>query len=150
MPDEHPPHPPFRYFADPVCVGALIRYAVNRFVLKPNGAGGVFVRWYLNDLLCLPLLLPMVLYAQRRIGLRRCDAYPRTWEMLQHWLVFSVVFEWIVPSFPAWFRSTADPLDVVAYLVGGIGALLWWKHRQRIVVTCRRFYDPGGEPVPVV
>jgi hypothetical protein len=69
----------------------------------------------------------MILYAQRRIGLRRHDAPPRTWEILQHWLVFSVVFEIVIPRFPRHFRSTADPLDVVAYLVGGAVAAALWK-----------------------
>ena len=43
------------------------------------------------------------------------------------WAVFSVVFEWIVPSFPTWFRSTADPFDVLAYAAGGFTAHLRWR-----------------------
>lgn len=120
------PRGPFRYVADPVCLASLWLYLTNRLILKPLDLGGVISRHYLNDLLCLPLLLPMILYAQRRIGLRRHDSPPRTWEIVQHWLVFSIVFEVVIPRFPQLFRSTADPLDVVAYLVGGAIAAAFW------------------------
>ena len=121
---------PFSYITDPLCVGALLVYATNRWLFRPYGISGEFGRSYLNDVLCLPLLLPMILYAQRRLGVRRHDGAPRLWEVLQHWGVFSVVFELVLPSFPRWFASTADPLDVVAYLAGGIGGWLWWSRRN--------------------
>ena len=111
---------PFRYAADPVCVGAVLLYAVNRWALKPHGVGGAFTHGYLNDVLCLPLFLPPILFAQRLLRLRRHDGRPRLWEVLQHWLVFSLVFEVVLPRYPQWFRTTADPLDVVAYLAGGL------------------------------
>jgi hypothetical protein len=138
---------PFRYFTDPLCVGSLIVYAANRWIFKPWDLCGEFGSYYLNDLLCLPLLLPIILYAQRRLGLRRHDAAPRLWEVIQHWLVFSVVFELVLPSYPQWFRTTADPLDVAAYLAGGIGAWLWWSRRAGVVDPRGRFYHSGGEPV---
>jgi hypothetical protein len=146
-----PPAPvrPFRYYADPVCVASLVAYALNRFVLKPNGVGGDFVRCYLNDLLCLPLFLPTILYVQRRLGLRRTDAFPRAWEVVQHWLVFAVVFEVVLPRYPTWFRTTADPLDAVAYLVGGLAALLIWSRSRRVVDPPGQLYDPAGERVVV-
>jgi hypothetical protein len=139
----------FRYFADPLCVAALLIYAANRWLFKPWGVGGNFGLSYLNDVLCLPLLLPMILYVQRRLGLRGSDAPPRPWEILQHWVIFSVVFELILPRYPGWFRTTADPLDVVAYLAGGIGGWLWWSGRVGIVRPRGRFYYPGKEPVAV-
>jgi hypothetical protein len=117
----------FRYFADPICIAALIIYPINRWVLKPYGLSGAFGTCYLNDLLCLPLFLPMILYVQRRIGLRLHDGPPRMWEILQHWAIFSVLFEAILPRYPRYFRSVADPVDVVAYLAGGITAWLCWQ-----------------------
>lgn len=116
----------FRYIADPVCIASVALYAVNRWFLKPNGIGGVFTAGYLNDVLCLPLFLPLILFVQRVVRLRNHDGYPLAWEVLQHWLVFSVVFEVVIPRFPQYYRSTADPLDVVAYFAGGLVSWLYW------------------------
>src|SRR4051812_26147609 len=109
----------FGYLADPVCIASLGFYAFGRFYLKPHHIGGVFVHDYLNDVLCLPLFLPMILKVQRLLGIRADDQPPRLWEILEHWFIFSIVFEVILPCFPGIFRTTADRLDVIAYLFGG-------------------------------
>jgi hypothetical protein len=125
----------FGYFRDPVCTVAAWLYLTNRFVFKPYGIGGDFAHHYVNDLLCLPLFLPIILWAQRMIGLRRHDGPPRLWEVLQHWLVFSLIFEVVVPRFPDRFRSTADPLDGAAYLVGGLAGLALWTKTARVATA---------------
>lgn len=135
---------PFRYFGDPVCLTAMALYAANRWLLKPWDLSGDFGRCYLNDVLCLPMLLPMILYAQRLFRIRRTDAPPRPWEVVQHWAVFSVVFELVLPLCPQWFRSTADPYDVVAYAVGGLAALLVWSRSGTVVRVDGEFYDGRG------
>ena len=117
----------FRYFADPICISAVLLYLLNRFCLKPNGIGGMFGSCYFNDLLCLPLFLPMILWVQGRLRLRLHDHPPRMWEILQHWVIFSVLFEVILPRYPQYFHTTTDPLDVAAYLAGGVLAWLWWR-----------------------
>ena len=117
----------FRYFTDPICISALLIYPLNRWLLKPHGIGGTFGSCYLNDMLCLPLFLPMILWLQRRMGLRVHDGPPRVWEVLQHWAIFSILFEVILPRFPQYFRTVADPMDVVAYLVGGMMGWMWWR-----------------------
>ena len=58
---------PFCYVFDPICIGAMAVYAVNRWGLKPHGIGGAFTRGYLNDVLCLPLFLPIILGLQRMV-----------------------------------------------------------------------------------
>jgi hypothetical protein len=124
-------HPtrPFRYLADPACIGSLLLYAANRWLLKPHHIGGPIAHDYLNDLLCLPLFLPMILRVQRLVGLRHHDAPPRLWEILQHAIVFSIIFEVVLPKYPQYFHTTADPLDAVAYFAGGlaVATLLWWR-----------------------
>jgi hypothetical protein len=120
----------FRYLADPICMGAVVVYLVNRIWLKPLGISGTFGQWYLNDVLCLPLFLPVILWVQRRMGLREHDGPARVWEVLQHWGIFSILFEVILPRFPEYFRTTADAWDVVAYWVGGMGAWMWWRWRM--------------------
>ena len=125
----------FRYHADPVCIACLLIYPLNRYVLKPHHIGGWFTHGYLNDVICLPLFLPMILLAQRRLGLRRHDGYPRWWEIAQHWAVFSVVFEVVLPRMSGAFDTTADPWDVVAYAAGGVAAGAWWAWRGRRLPT---------------
>jgi hypothetical protein len=124
--------PPFRYYTDPICIACLIIYPINRWYLKPHHIGGWFTHGYLNDVMCLPLFLPMILYVQRLIGLRTHDGYPRWWEILQHWVIFSVVFELILPTTPRLFTHTQDPWNAVAYLVGGVIAGIIWKWRARM------------------
>jgi hypothetical protein len=119
----------FRYLFDPLCVTAIVLFAVNRFALKPLGVAEPFVFGYVNDLLCLPIFLPISLGLQRLMRVRRHDDPPRLWETLQHAAIFSVVFEVVLPRFPAYFVSRADPLDVVAYFVGGLFAWAWWRWR---------------------
>src|ERR1700677_4634036 len=94
---------PFRYFADPVCITCLVIYPINRFYLKPHHIGGWFTHGYLNDVLCLPMFVPMILYIQRALGLRTHDGYPRLWELFQNWAIFSIVFQAILPRFPETF-----------------------------------------------
>jgi hypothetical protein len=125
----------FGYLADPVCIASLLIYAVNRWYLKPHHVGGWFTHGYLNDVLCLPLFLPMILRVQRLIGVRKHDQFPSFWEMLQHWAIFSIVFEVIIPRFPNRFDSTADPFDVLAYLAGGALAWIWWRWRGRFSLS---------------
>jgi hypothetical protein len=121
---------PFRYLADPVCVGSLVLFAINRFYWKPHHIGGWFTHGYLNDVLCLPLFLPIILRGQTVLRLRAHDGPPRMWEVLQHWIIFSVVFEVVLPRFPQTFDTIADPFDVVAYLVGGAIAYCCWHCRR--------------------
>jgi hypothetical protein len=118
---------PFRYLADPVCIASLVLYAINRFYLKPHHIGGWFTHGYLNDVLCLPLFVPMILRVQRLIGLRRHDGYPRGWEILQHWAAFSIVFQLILPRYPKTFTTAGDHWDMLAYATGGIMAWTCWR-----------------------
>lgn len=124
-------HRAYRPFTDPVCLAAAALYALGRWYLKPHHLGGWFVHDYLNDLLCLPLFPPISLGVQRLLRLRRHDATPRLWEVLQHGLIFSVLFEVILPRYPHTFRTTADPWDAVAYFVGGLFAWVLWPRLAR-------------------
>ena len=119
----------FRYLLDPVFLVACLAYALNRLWLKPCGVGGWFSSSYLNDVLCLPIWVPVSLRLQRAVGARLAWCYPRLCEILLHWVVFSVLFEIVLPLFPQ-FKTTADPMDVLAYFVGGAAAWLIWRSRS--------------------
>jgi len=120
----------FRYILDPICLACIVAYPLNRWVLKPHHVLGDFGRFWFNDLICLPLFLPMILGLQRLLRIRRHDGPPQLWEVLQHAVIFSVLFEVILPRYPQVFRTTADPWDAVCYFVGGLGAWVVWNGRK--------------------
>jgi len=113
----------FRYFRDPLCILGCAAYALNRWGVKPLSADG-FLHSYFNDLWLIPCALPLLLWLQRRVGLRRHDGMPTGSEILGALAVWSVLFEALGPR---WMPVTGDPLDVVAYGVGGLAAWLWWR-----------------------
>ena len=104
----------FQYLADPACIVSLLLYALNRHVLKPHHIGGWFTHGYLNDVLCLPLFVPMILYVQRHLGLRPHDGYPTLWELFQNWAAFRIVFQVVIPRYPKIFIAAGDPRDILA------------------------------------
>jgi hypothetical protein len=108
---------------------ACLLYAVNRWGLKPR-VHSPFLHGYFNDLLLIPCALPPLLLIQRWLGLRRHDRAPTPGEIALNLLVWSVLFEIIGPHLTR--KATGDPWDVVAYIVGGVLAGLWW-HRRGLV-----------------
>jgi hypothetical protein len=120
-------HPrPFRYLADPLCIAVLALYCLNRFLLRPHHLAGQFAHDHLNDLLCLPLFIPIVLRTQSLLRIRRHDAPPTLFEILHNWAIFSILYELVLPRLPI-FNSAADPYDVLAYLTGGLLAYAYWN-----------------------
>ena len=136
--------PKFHFFGDPICLASMIFYAVNRWYFKPHDIGGAFTQGYVNDLLCLPLFLPLILGVQRMIGLRKHDAPPRMWEVVQHAIIFSILFEVVLPRYPRQFHTTADPWDAIADLVGGVTA--WFCWRFLAAAKRRRWSAESEEP----
>lgn len=124
-----PPTPPFRYLCDPVFIGSILLYLMNRLALKPYHLGGWFVRDYFNDLICLPLFLPVILGMQSLLGVRKHHRPPTLLEVLHNWAVFSFIFEIVLPRLAA-FHSVADLWDCVTYLAGGIAAYACWNFNR--------------------
>ncbi|HWB54714.1 MAG TPA: hypothetical protein VG722_10995 [Tepidisphaeraceae bacterium] len=117
---------PFRYIDDPICIVAMLVYLVNRCALKPEHIGGWLVHDYLNDLLCLPIFLPIILRLQSALGIRRHDLPPTLFELIHNWFIFSVLYYYVFPRLSA-FTSVADLWNSVAYLVGGVAAFVCWQ-----------------------
>ena len=117
----------FRYALDPLCVTAIVLYALNRWLCRGH-VHSVFLRCHFNDLLTVAAALPPVLWAQRSLGWRTHDDPPRPGEVVLHVAIWAVVCEGIGPLL---FRhGTADWIDVAAYAVGGGVALLFWTFRS--------------------
>ena len=98
----------FRYATDPLCIACCGLYATNRWLVKPH-VHSHFLRGQFNDLLLIPCALPVILWAQRRLGLRRHDAPPGGGEILFHLVIWSVLFEVIGPHV---MRVTGDYRDI--------------------------------------
>jgi len=116
----------FRYAADPLFLCGCGAYALNRWVLKPNVAS-TFLHGYFNDLLLIPCALPLALWMQRRLGLRKHDNIPDGGEVLFHLAIWCVLFELIGPHLIR--HTTGDPLDMLAYAIGALLSWAWWRRR---------------------
>ena len=113
----------FAYGFDPLCLLACACYAANRWLVPPTFKG-VFLHGYFSDTLFIPAALPLILWLQRRLGLRRTDVRPLWSEIFMHVAVWSVAAEAVAPHLFA--RATGDPWDVVAYTGGALVAGLVW------------------------
>jgi hypothetical protein len=114
----------FGYLRDPLCLTACALYALNRWWLRSH-VGGPFLQGHFNDLLFIPAALPIVLWVQRRLGVRADDRQPAWREIGLHLAVWSFTAEWLMPHVTA--HATGDWRDVVAYTVGAIVAGCWWQ-----------------------
>ena len=121
----------FRYLLDPLFLACLVLYVVNRWALKPVSSHWL-LHGYLNDLICIPFWVPIMLFALRALGLRRDDAIPRASEVLIPLIIWSVAFELILPRVGP-FREFAvsDPADIFCYTVGACAASLFWSYWYR-------------------
>jgi hypothetical protein len=144
----------FLYLRDPLFLLCVATYFVNRWVLKSIWTSG-FVHEHLNDLICIPFWVPIMIDAQRRLGLRSGDGRPEAGELIIPLVIWSWVFEIILPRTGILGdRCVADYLDVMHYALGALGAGLFWRwwygseissNRAQIVMTARwppTFIDP--------
>jgi hypothetical protein len=113
----------FRYGLDPLCATACALYALNRWFLKPH-THSAFLRFHFNDLLLIPAALPLVLWLQRRLGLRTHDVPPDGREIALHFAVWTVMAEVIAPRLT---HVTADWRDIIAYATGALIAWFVWR-----------------------
>jgi hypothetical protein len=126
-----PKLPRFRYLGDRLFLAVVALYLLNRFAIKPNTDPSSFFHRWLNDLVCVPFWLPLILATVRKIGLRDHDGPPTWAEIIQLVVAWSFVFELLVPG-TRWLHSAfphavRDPVDVLFYVVGGLAAGLIWR-----------------------
>ena len=121
----------FGYLVDPLYLACVVLYVVNRLWLKPY-CDFWFFHWYLNDLICIPFVLPPMLFALRLLRLRRTDGPPDYWEIVVPLLMISFAFEVYFPNTER-FRgvTVADPFDIVAYTVGAVISGFFWMFWYR-------------------
>lgn len=119
----------FKYLKDPLFLASVTIYFLNRFIVKPLTLGKVdFFHCYLNDLICIPFWLPIVLFLTRKVGLRRHDEPPDIYELCFYLLLWSFMFEFVGPSYGRYFNyPVADPWDILCYAIGCIIAGFYWN-----------------------
>lgn len=112
----------YSHLRHPLVVGAALLYVALRlnrgWLHQPLPP---LLSSYLGDLLCLPLMLSLALAAHRAL-IAQNSTLPGAW-VLAAWLAVSVWFEGLLPLWSA--QATADPLDVVAYALGGLAFQRW-------------------------
>lgn len=126
----------FRYLRDPLFLACVATYGVNRLVLKALCTEG-FVHAHLNDLICIPFWVPIMLFVQRQLGLRAGDASPAPSELIIPLVLWSWAFEILLPRTDV--RFVGDHLDILYYALGALGAGLFW----------RWWYRTGSAAAPV-
>ena len=131
----------FRYLTDPLFLACLCAYSVN-WILERYDMSPSILQSYLNDLICLPFWIPIILWINRRLGVRRHDAPPLGYEIVIPLLIWAVVFELALPAMPSWeMLAFADPMDVLCYALGGSLAVVFWDwYYGRAADPARRAY----------
>jgi len=117
----------FRYLKDPLFLFCVAVYFVNREIVKPYFPN-TFSRCFLNDLICLPFWVPIMLLLMRALRLRSSDGPPTASELLVPLILWSVIFEVVLPRAPVFSKlETADHVDILCYAAGGLVAAGFWK-----------------------
>ena len=117
----------FAYLRDPLFLVCLSVYAVNR-VLEDFNLSCTFARSYLNDIVCIPVLVPVMIWMTRKLRLRFHDAPPQVYEILIPVLLWSFTFEVLLPSMPMFHgKAFADVNDIMCYVAGAYASMLIWN-----------------------
>lgn len=117
----------FRYLKDPLFVFCVALYFVNRWIIKPYFPNE-FSRDHLNDVICIPFWVPIMLFLLKKARLRSSETPPTASEMLIPLVMWSWLFEAVLPFRPFFKHlATSDYLDVFSYTVGACIAGAVWK-----------------------
>jgi hypothetical protein len=117
----------FCYLRDPLFLFCAALYFLNRWVLKPH-LSSVFLHSYLNDLICIPFWVPIMLFVMKGLRLRKSDELPTAFEILIPLILWSWVFEAYLPFTPLFKHlATSDCRDVLAYAIGACMSALIWR-----------------------
>ncbi len=127
----------FRYIKDPLFLCCFNLYWIN-FWLEEYDMSTQLLTSYLNDVICIPFWIPIMLWGQKRLGLRNHDAAPEHLEIAIPLVMWAVLFEVIIPACRGLgIPAVADPNDVLCYCAGAMIAVIFWRWYYGRVVTVR-------------
>lgn len=120
----------FKYLSDPLFLSSSITYVTNKTLslcTNTHGSGWVsaFLASYLNDLLLVPVAIPIILFFSKTLKLRPQSLPPSMLELAIPVLIWSIAFEVIGPY--VFGKGVSDPFDVLAYCFGGFASWLIWR-----------------------
>ncbi|MDW5290855.1 hypothetical protein [Formosa sp. PL04] len=100
---------------------ASVVYLSNIFTIElPN-----WIRFYVNDALCMPLVLTFCLLGIRGIK-GDFNLYLPLGPIIILTLFYAILFEWLLPQSNS--RYTADWIDVLLYSLGSLG--FYWFQKK--------------------
>jgi prepilin signal peptidase PulO-like enzyme (type II secretory pathway) len=102
---------------NPFFLVAIALYLVNRFLLPLLNLTDYQIP-YLNDLLCLPVVLTITLWLQQKLFPRTARSRLNRAQVIFAVVYFAIFFEGILPAFSE--RYTRDYWDILAYAAGGL------------------------------
>ena len=102
---------------NPFFILAISLYLANRYLLALLGLANYKVP-YLNDILCLPIVLTLALWLQQKLFPHSARPRLNIEQVIFTVCYFAVFFEGILPAFSD--RYTRDYWDIAAYAVGGV------------------------------
>jgi hypothetical protein len=109
---------------DPVFLFFCFLFCSNK-ILEMNGFFIPFIHAYMDDLICLPVILNITLFLFRKFIYRDDQYCFPLFFILSALLMFSLAFEALLPLSSAAY--TADPWDILAYSLGGIFFHFWFN-----------------------
>ena len=116
----------FKYLSDPLFLCCVALYLLNRMVLKVVFRVEFF-HCYLNDVICVPFLVPPMLFAARILRMRSHDQRPLTHEIFVPMIVWALMYEIVLPESANWREHVvSDPYDVLSYATGACIASYVW------------------------
>lgn len=117
-----------RLMSDPLFVSSIMIYSINKTcpVYSPLWNSSL-IPFYLNDLLLIPVMAPLLLYFLIIINFRKGDIIPSGKEIVVLLVVWSIMFEFVGPY--ALEKGTADVIDIISYSLGGFMSWVFWNKK---------------------
>ncbi len=127
---------PAQLLRNPIFVVSCLLFWINLILEK---GFNIFIPWvnsYLDDLLCMPVLLTLSLFLLN-MAYRTLFVWGfKPWYIVLAVIQISIIFEIILPAISATYIS--DPWDVLAYATGAWVHYQWINPEARLVMVAEK------------